>query len=98
MEKSLYALRKRTGARTTREMLHTLRNAPEDAAHALHFSPRGKEVFLLLREGLTHPQIAQSLGMSVNGVKRHKEKMLLRNDCKTILELIAKYSGVLSRI
>jgi hypothetical protein len=29
--------------------------------------------------------------MSVSGVKRHREKMLLQNDCKSILKLIAKY-------
>ena len=29
--------------------------------------------------------------MSVSGVKRHKEKMLLQNNCSTLLELIAKY-------
>ena len=60
----------------------------------LHFSPRGKEVFLLVREGLTHKQIGERLGMSTNGVKRHKEKMLLQNKCATILELIAKYHGI----
>lgn len=59
----------------------------------LRFSPRGKEVFLLLKEGLTHKRIAERLGMSVNGVKRHKEKMLLQNNCKSMLKLIAKYNG-----
>ncbi len=59
----------------------------------LRFSPRGKEVFLLLKEGLTHKQVAECLGMGVNGVKRHREKMLFQNDCKSVLELIVKYNG-----
>ena len=29
--------------------------------------------------------------MGVNGVKRHKEKMLHQNNCETMRELIAKY-------
>ena len=59
----------------------------------LRFSPRGKEVFLLIKEGLSHKQVSERLGMGINGVKRHREKMLLQNNCATILELIAKYHG-----
>jgi DNA-binding CsgD family transcriptional regulator len=57
----------------------------------LRFSPRGKEVFALMLEGLGNTEISERLGMSVSGVKRHREKMLLQNDCKSILKLIAKY-------
>jgi hypothetical protein len=32
--------------------------------------------------------------MSINGVKRHRETMLLQNNCATMLELIAKYHGM----
>lgn len=57
----------------------------------LRFSPRGKEVFMLMLEGLGNTEIGGRLGMSVSGVKQHREKMLLQNDCKSILELIARY-------
>jgi DNA-binding CsgD family transcriptional regulator len=89
--KHLYKIRKRLGVNNTPEMLHVLRTRPGNAVPALRFSPRGKEVFLLITEGLTNSQIGGRMGMSVSGVKRHKEKMLLQNNCSTLLELIAKY-------
>lgn len=91
--KYLYRIRKSLGAHSTFEMLHILRNMSENNAPptTLRFSPRGKEVFMLIAEGLTGKQIAERLGMSVNGVKRHKEKMLFQNNCTTMLELVAKY-------
>ena len=39
----------------------------------------------------THREIAERLGMSVSGVRRHCEKMLWKNGCNTMLALIAKY-------
>ena len=72
------------------EMLHTLKSEPKDSFAGLKLSPRGKEVFTLILEGLSVKQIALRLGISYSGVRRHKEKMLLANDCNTMLELIAK--------
>jgi DNA-binding NarL/FixJ family response regulator len=63
------------------------RNTP----HTLRFAPRGKEVFLLILEGMTSKGISERLNLGVNGIKRQKDKMLLQNDCETMLELIAKY-------
>ena len=63
------------------------------AGSTLRFSPRGKEVFLLLMEGFTHKRIAAHMGMSLSGVKQHRKTMLSQNGCKSILELIAKYHG-----
>jgi DNA-binding CsgD family transcriptional regulator len=37
----------------------------------------GKEVFALMLQGLGQREIGERMGMSVSGVKRHKEKMLL---------------------
>jgi len=91
--KSLYKIRKSLGVRSTLEMLHILQATPENAASSLRFSPRGKEVFMLIMEGLTNKRIAERLGIGVSGVKRHKEKMLIQNDCATMLELIARHRG-----
>lgn len=57
----------------------------------LKLTPRGTEVFRLLLEGVSDKQIAERLGISYSGVRRHKEKMLLMNDCNTVLELDSKY-------
>ncbi|OUO52144.1 hypothetical protein B5F76_08055 [Desulfovibrio sp. An276] len=41
-------------------------------------------------QGWSGKQISNHLGISKSAVRRHKEKMLLDNDCKTIIELISK--------
>ena len=35
--------------------------------------------------------ICERLGMGINGIKRHKDKMLWQNNCETMAELVAKY-------
>jgi DNA-binding CsgD family transcriptional regulator len=87
----LARIRKKSGARNNRELLHLLRKTPEHVMNTLRFTPRGREVFALIIEGLTSKGISERLGMGINGIKRHKDKMLLQNDCETMRELIAKY-------
>jgi len=87
----LARIRKKIGAHNNQEILHVLGKTPEHAESPLRFSSRGKEVFLLILEGKTCKAIGESLGMSVSGVKRHKENMLRQNGCGTMRELIAKY-------
>jgi DNA-binding CsgD family transcriptional regulator len=87
----LTRLRKKFNVHSNRELLHILRKRPDHAMTILRFSPRGKEVFSLILEGMTSKGISERLGMGVNGIKRHKEKMLWQNDCETMRELIAKY-------
>jgi len=70
LEKSFYMIRKILGAHTTLEMLHILRPASESAEPALRFSPRGKEVFMLIKEGLTTKRISERLGMGVSHCPR----------------------------
>lgn len=57
----------------------------------LRLTPRGKDVFKLVLNGLTIAQIADRLGISYSGVLRHREKMLLQNCCHSMGELIAKH-------
>lgn len=77
------------------EMLHLFNSKHESAISGLELTPRGKEVFCLMLDGLSDAQIAERLGISYSGVRRHKEKMLLVNGCTTVLELIAKnYAGI----
>jgi len=87
----LARIRKKTGARNNREILHLLRKTSELAMSTLRFTPRGRAVFALVMEGMSSKGISERLGMGVNGVKRHKDKMLWQNDCVTMRELIAKY-------
>jgi DNA-binding NarL/FixJ family response regulator len=72
-------------------MLHILHKTQDSEPPRLRLTTRGKEVFELTVKGFGNKQIGECLGMSISGVRRHKEKMLLHNDCKAMLELIAKY-------
>jgi DNA-binding CsgD family transcriptional regulator len=75
------------------EMLHMLLQETGSVMPMLRFSPRGKEVFTLMLQGLGQREIGEQMSMSVNGVKIHKEKMLLHNDCNSMTELLLKYHG-----
>jgi len=50
----------------------------------------------LFMRGFTYKQIAEHFGISLSGVHRHREKMLWQNECKSMLELIAKYRAWLA--
>lgn len=89
----LERLRKKLGVHKTREILYVLKITPESAMLKLNLTPRGREVFALYLEGMSRAQIAERLGISESGVKRHREKMLWQNDCESIDELVAKYRG-----
>ena len=47
----------------------------------------------LAMSGLSIREISKRLGIIYSCVLRHKEKMLLPNECNSMLELIAKYHG-----
>lgn len=93
--KSLYKIRKTLGVQSTLEMLNILQTITEQPTPAtVRFSPRGKEVFLLIMEGLKIKEISERLGIGISGVKRHREAMLRQNGCTNMLELVAKYRGM----
>ena len=92
--KHISNIRKKLNAHSIRDIVRLQQVTPVQAMSTLRFSPRGEEVFMLIREGFTNKGISERMGIGVSGVKRHKEKMLLQNNCATMLELIAKYHGV----
>jgi DNA-binding NarL/FixJ family response regulator len=75
-------------------MLHILHKTQDSDPPRIRLTTRGEEVFELTVKGFGNKQIGECLGMSISEVRRHKEKMLLQNDCKSMLELIAKYHGM----
>lgn len=76
---------------STRELLLESHACASTTQRTVRFSPRGREVMELFMRGFTYKEIAEQLSMSRSGVSRHREKMLWQNDCKSMLELIAKY-------
>ncbi len=89
----LAEIRKRMSYHSSVKVLFSYKNIPcQNAAFAdMGFTPRGKEVFLLILEGLSNRQIAEQLSISPSAVKRHREKILLQNGCTSMMELVAKY-------
>lgn len=63
----------------------------DDILDTIKLTPRGKQVFAFILAGYSRQEIADALQISLSGVRRHREKMLLQNNCKDILELVAKY-------
>ncbi len=51
---------------------------------------RESEILQNYINGLSGPEIARKLGVSYSCIKRHKENMLHRNSCMTVLDLIIK--------
>ena len=72
------------------QMLNTHDHADNKS---IKLTPRGAEVFFLTLTGEDDKSIATKMGISYSCVRRHKEKMLMVNNCTTILELISKYYG-----
>ena len=58
----------------------------------VYLPERGKEVLELLRHGNTRTQIAEMLGISMSGVKKHCERLVEKNGCASLYELIARYN------
>ena len=84
-------LRKAFNVHKTREILLAFDADVSSIRPTVRLTPRGKEVLELYMRGYTYRQIAERLGMGIGGVRRHREKMLLQNDCESMLKLIATY-------
>ncbi len=57
----------------------------------LILTPREEEIFKLIMLGVSTKKIAQQLNIAENTVRSHRDKILLVNDCTTMLELLIKY-------
>ncbi len=87
---NLANLRKLYDVHSTRELLLIFKSCTDESS-SIKSSPRDKEVIELFMHGNTYEQIAECLGISVSGVRRHLENVILRNELKSTLELISKY-------
>ncbi len=87
----LTAIRKKVGANNTIEMLYLLCQTSENAISNFNLTSRNKDIFQLFIQGCTYDEIGTRLNISYSGVRRHMEKILVKNDCANINELIGKY-------
>lgn len=90
-------IRKKLSIHSTIEIMIYICRGMKFPQHNIKLTPRGKEVFLLILDGLKTNQIAHHLGISRSGVRRHREKMIQDNGCESMIELIAKYYGTCAK-
>lgn len=88
----LAIMRKNFNVHSTIELLHKLNKNYEETMTNIRLTPRGREVFELAMRGLSIEKISKTLGISYSAVLRHREKMLMENECNTMMELIAKHN------
>ena len=86
-------LRKLYNVHTTRELLFAVTTPRGSTQDILKVSPRARQVIEFFIQGKTYEQIAYHLGITVSGVRRHLEKCLIQNDCKSTIELIVRYKN-----
>jgi DNA-binding CsgD family transcriptional regulator len=96
LRQHLWHIRKAFGVHTTLELLLMLDTTKFSDTPAVRLTKRGKEALCLLISGMTNRQVAESMRITLSGVRRHRETMLLQNNCKSMLELIAKYRDQIS--
>lgn|GEM_PF-6930822 len=88
MRRHLANLRGRYGVTSGPELAYLL--FPESPEAALSLTGREREIFHLARSGLSSRQIGLRLGISFSTVRRHRENMLLKNECASMRELVAR--------
>ena len=90
MRWNLANLRKLYDVHSTCELLVIFKSCkPENSS--IKITLREKELIELFIRGKIYEQIAEYLGISVSGIRRHFEKVILQNELKSTLELISKY-------
>lgn len=89
----LFHIRKKFSVHTTIEIMRCVGEMITYPRAPIKLTPRGTYVFYMSLNGFTTVRIARDLKMTKSGVRRHREKMLLVNDCNSMLELAAKYYG-----
>lgn len=65
----------------------------EEFSRKYELSPREKEVFSLIKEGLSNAEIASNLYISDNTVKFHMKNILKKTACSNRTELITLFKG-----
>jgi DNA-binding CsgD family transcriptional regulator len=64
-----------------------------DAMRALRLSAQQREVALLLARGMTNPQVARALGVSLNTASYHVKQLFAKLDAHDRAEVIARVLG-----
>ena len=90
MRWNLANLRKLYDVHSTRELLVIFKSCKSENS-SIKTTPRDKEVIELFMRGKTYEQIAECLGISVSGVRRHLERVISQNELTSTFELISKY-------
>ena len=69
-------------------LVHSLKNAPEESAPNSPLSDREKEIVLLICKGLSTQEIADSLCLSKRTVDSHRANILAKTGCRNTASLV----------
>ncbi len=87
----LAKIRQILGVRNTLAILHTLYCKGDNSFLHINLTTQDTKVFDYILQGYKEREIGKLLGISLSAVKRHKERMIARNNCLTIKDLIRKF-------
>ena len=54
-------------------------------------STKDFEMFMMILEGMTDHKIGERLAIRYNALRRHRERLLARNNCENMKELISLF-------
>ena len=56
-------------------------------------STKDFEIFMLILAGITNKEICKKLFMTYRAIRHHRERLLIRNNCQNMYELISIFYG-----
>lgn len=56
-------------------------------------STKDFEIFMLILAGMTNKEICKKLSMTYRAIRHHRERLLIRNNCQNMYELISIFYG-----
>lgn len=90
MQRHLANIRNRHQAKNTPGLFCRIRDGyPDGFGDHLCLTKREKEVFQLILSGHTSQEVGQKLKITYSTAKRHRENILVKNNCYTVRELMA---------
>ena len=82
---------KKVNAHSIRQIIPDIAMDGDTNLSTFKITPRGHQVLAYYAKGKTIPYIANALGISISGVRRHLENLREKNDCATNFELLYEF-------
>ncbi len=91
VDKHITRIRKHIGAKNMPQMIYLLCDNAHSSLENLVLTKQETKVFLCILEGYSSPEIAEAFTITLSGVEKHRSRILVKNECKTVIQLVLKY-------